>query len=199
LTGKNVQGFGELTDNLGQEYLFTPSGHQVKDDLALEYYIPYNYRIDYQKPKKLTLTATTQPDHHEQIYDIIGKIEIDEWEENKPGPDLFGNGRQIDCLKKIIYESENNHDWNRFDKLLDLIPGEPEDGPEAGKNAFFREQQRLNKLMWMNEADKAFPLAKRLFGIIKDDLVSVKTDPNNTSFDTLHLIETYIKLGLLQN
>jgi len=188
--GRTVTGFGELTDDLGQEYLFTPLGHRVKGDLALEYYIPYTYRIDYQKPKQLILTATTQPDHHEQVYDVIGTVEFDQWVEDKPLPDLFGNGSRINCIKKVINECRYNHEWDRFDKLLALIPGEPEDSDDA----FFRDNQLLHKLMMMEKKEEAFPLAKRLFDIIKNDLEDMQKDYSQQAFRHQRLIGDYILL-----
>ncbi len=188
--GRTIEGFGELTDDLSQEYIFTPLGHRYKDDLALEYYIPYAYRIDYQKPKKLILTATTQPDHQQQVYDVIGTFKFDEWVESNPLPDPLIQGIKIDCLKEVIQEASYNHDWDRFDTLLSMIPGEPEESEDA----FYRDNQRLDKLMIMDKKEEAFPLARRLFSIIQNDLEDWEKDYSQEAFRRTKLIEDYILL-----
>ncbi|MBD3266873.1 hypothetical protein GF373_09405 [bacterium] len=188
--GRTIEGFGQLTDNWGQRYLFHPLGHRVKNDLAVEYYIPYTFRLDYKTPDTLILTATTQPDHSKHVDTIIGRLEIEEWVEDKPIPDFFGNAKQINFLKHVISEAKRYHDWDRFDRLLGLIEGEPEES----EMAFYRDYQLLEKRMAMGKTDEAYPLARRLIGIVEDKIKAVENFQTRLGFQYIDLVENYILL-----
>lgn len=162
--GHIFDGFGMLTDDLGQEYLHKPMGHRVQGDLCLEYFIPLDYRTAYEKPKQYTLSCWTQPDHPSRADEVIGSIEVTEWNEGAPVPALFSHAPgKVDALKAVIREWRYMEKWDRFDKLIALIPGEPETDPLA----LFREQQRLCKLTAMEKDDEAFALTSRLYPLIK--------------------------------
>lgn len=178
--GRYFYGFGKLTDDLGQEYLFVPQGHQVKDDLTLGYYIPYEYKIDFQKPTMLYLTCTTQPDHHQQEYTEIGTLEIEEWDEGKPLPALLNNRQSFDPLKTLINEAMYRHDWDHFDRLIEMLKDDEE-------NAFYRDWMMLKKHMSMQAYEKAYSLAKKLYLEIKDQW-------EFSNYGQRDLITIYIKL-----
>lgn len=163
--GRSFEGFGKISDNLGQEYIHRPMGHQVRDDLAVEYYVPLNYRLEFQKPTSYTLTCWTQPDvPYRQTTEIIGSVELTTWDEGAPVPNLFGNAPDADKIVQIaIKHLAERGRWDDFDKLLAMIPGEPENNSMA----LFREEQRLHKLVEMDKRDEVFGLAGRLYPIIK--------------------------------
>ena len=162
--GHTFDGFGRLTDSLGQDYLHRPVGHRVRGDLCFEYFIPFTYGTDYRRPESYTLTCWTQPDGWGQPFDIVGSVEVTEWQEGKPDPKPFrGLPDRRSLLTAIIKDHRSRGDWDRFDKLLVLIPGEP----EANEMALFREKQRLWKLQGMRKNDEAFDLMARLYPLIE--------------------------------
>ncbi len=164
--GHTFYGFGVLTDNLKQEYIFVPRGNRVHEDESLGLYIPLTYKTSYQSPQKLILTCTTQPDHYQQEYTIIGSIEVDTWQHDKPIPEWYEGYSPINPLQRVIREMRYRHNWDRFDQLLEKIEGKADENP----NAFFRDRMRLNKLMKFKKYDEALGLAERLFEIIQDRL-----------------------------
>lgn len=175
--GRHFYGFGMLTDDLGQEYMHNWLGHQLKNDLVIEYFVPLEFGAGFELPATYTLTCWAQPDHREQPDDVVGSVKVTEWEEGTPVPILWKDGVPPDArsaLRKVIVEWRVRADWDRFDALLETIPGEPEDDPMA----LFREKQRLYKGTAMRRAhpdagwdEQVNRLAARLYNIIKDDFL----------------------------
>jgi hypothetical protein len=162
--GRTFYGFGRLEDNLGQEYLHRFLGHQTVEDLGLEYFIPLNMGAGYRPPTSYTLTCWAQPDHCEQAQDVIGSVDLTEWDETATVPAIFRNmPTSQQALKEVVREWSHRQNWDRFDALLAQIPGEPEDDDLA----FFREYERLRKLELMNKDDEVFALAERLHPIVE--------------------------------
>ena len=165
--GYIFDGFGKLTDNLGRAYLYRSLGHRVKGDICLEYFIPLDYGLDIKDATGYTLTCWNKADYPTVNPVVeVGSISIDEWQEDTLVPDLFGNApSNSDFLQAVIHEWRYRHQWDRFDQLLAQIPGEP----ETDDRAFFREEQRLHKLVAMGRSEEVFQLSERLWKIVEKD------------------------------
>lgn len=165
--GQVFDGFGKLTDNLGQEYIHCPvgtTGGGGKNDLTLEYFIPLTYRLDYRKPTSYLLTCWSRPDHYSQPSDIVGSLPVSQWLDGSAIPAFFGKAPGPDeALRMIVEEVSQRADWDRFDRLLALIPGEP----ESSALALFREEQRLHKMVEMGRHEEILALAARLYPLAK--------------------------------
>ena len=161
--GVVFQGFGQLTDNVGQEYLHRFVSHQAGDDVGLEYFIPLDYADGYREPSLYVLTCCYQPDNPRDQADVIGTVALKEWKEEAPLPEPLGAGSQAqEALKAVIREWVYRENWDHVDRLLAAIPGEPEDDAMA----FYREETRLKKWSLMGRDDEVLALASNLHGIL---------------------------------
>jgi outer membrane lipoprotein-sorting protein len=178
--GRSIYGFGQLTDDLGQEYI---RRYLDEGNTTMEMFIPIEYRLGVKEPSEFTLTCTTQPRHYSRHYvDVdIGSLDVENWEQDQDIPDRFNKTSQ-DPLRIIIMEHKDRHNWDRFDQLLATIPGEPENDEDA----FFREQERLSKLKMMNKYDEALKLSTHLYAIIKDE--------KKFNWRHIEVIETHIQM-----
>ena len=170
--GRVFYGFGKLEDNLGQEYLHRWVRHQTREDVSLEYFVPLDYGTDFRMPSSYTLTCWTQPDHYTQPADVVGSVAVTNWQERTevPGP-WAGRDDRYGVLFFVIDEQQRRENWDRVDRLLDQIPGEPEESDAA----LFRERKRLRKWAALRDAhpdagwsERIDGLAARLYAIVRD-------------------------------
>lgn len=172
--GERHSGWGRLTDNLGQKYLFVWVGENMEEGkvVELEYYIPLNYRTGFKKPASYTLTCLDREEYSAvaQPVSVIGSGELHEhgeWSENLPIPKLYGKAvipGPDDFLHHLLPEICSLEDWKRFDQLTATIPGKAEENPTA----LFRDIMIVRKLERLEKHDEAAALRARLFPLVKD-------------------------------
>jgi hypothetical protein len=187
--GRRFDGWGKLTDNLGQEYLRMGVGQRLEGDLHEECYIPLNYRAGYQKPASYTLTCWDR-ERYERLYwqdrptTIVGSVEVKQWTDGAPVPKLFDDQPGLDTdgfTRTLLSHLASLEEWERFDALAATIPGAAEDHPLA----LYRDILLSRKLDLIRQREQAVTLRARLFPLVKDRV------KNGTS-DEWELIESHL-------
>lgn len=166
--GRTFDGWGKLTDDLGQSYLRVWVASRIEGDLQEEYYIPLNYQAGYRKPASYTLTCWDGMEGW-QIWPvhIVGSTEVKQWAENAPIPKVFDSQdvpKASDLVQRLLAHHVQLEDWERFDALAATIPGTPEESPQA----LFRDLLLTRKLEAIRQREQAAALRARLFPLIKD-------------------------------
>ncbi len=165
--GYVFNGFSRLADDLGTAYFHQFVGHQVSGDVSLDFFIPYSY--GYSVPQAATLELVCEVQHYEpdQPREIIGTIPLTEWKKDAYWPERFKKWRSLDYDPRLTlaYHLYLEKEWERLEKTLALIPGEPEQSGAALRREmirFYQVYQQTRGTSEWNQGEKAYVLGKRL-------------------------------------
>ena len=122
--GRTFYGFSRMEDDLGRRYLSVGGGHRLRDDTSYDAFVPVDYPFDQRKPGRITLYCQTQDYDPSVKPELIGTVDLTEWEQDAESPNLFGKGTRDATGFKIAltYRLEGEEHAERRAKLLETIP-----------------------------------------------------------------------------
>ena len=191
--GGEFYGFSKMEDNLGRTYINVGGGYNLDGERSRDIFVPIDFPFDERRPSRVTLTCDTRK-HNVSNPELIGTIDLTQWEIDTPCPQLSGPGITSDSGMKInlAYNFINRKDNDRLERILDSIPGEP----ESSNTAYNREKIRLKMLVRNNEYDEAVKLGERLMPLLENEYRRWKgSAPNPQIF--IDYIEALVYSGKL--
>ncbi|MBN2591818.1 MAG: hypothetical protein JXA96_18265 [Sedimentisphaerales bacterium] len=124
--GNPFHGFSRIEDDLGRIYISMRGAYRLGDDTSLDIFLPIDFPFDDKRPSKITLfrehdaydfPVNTKPE-------LIGTVDLTEWEENVPCPSSFGP-EYTDTLSweiSLANKLKNEEQTERLERLLQEIP-----------------------------------------------------------------------------
>jgi len=137
--GNVFHGFSRIEDDLGRTYFGVGGGHRLEGDVSFDVFVPIDYPFDGRKPTKITLFCEVEDYNPSTEPELIGTIDLTEWERNAPCPDLFGPN-YADTLRlkiSLAYKLFASEHAERLDRLARTIP-EWTEQPDSKSLLFFR-------------------------------------------------------------
>jgi tetratricopeptide (TPR) repeat protein len=156
-------GFEKLEDDLAREYRST-GAWGAADDRSLHIFLPSDYPFDNRTPQRLILTCQTKEYDPRVAPQVIGTVELTDWQRNKKWPEALMSHDFYPLVLAARYFLERE-DYDSFEKAMALIPGDPESDPQALE----REQLRLRMLLKKQDFDAAVKLGGRLMPLLEHE------------------------------
>ena len=137
--GNVFDGFSRIEDDLGRTYFSIGGGHRTRDDTSYDIFVPIDFPFDDRTPSKITLFCEVKDYNPNTEPELVGTVDLTEWEQNAPFPDFFGTSYSNMLNLKIwlaykLFGSENAEKLNR---LVQTIP-EWTEQPRNKSLLFFR-------------------------------------------------------------
>jgi len=163
-TGRIFDGFGQLEDDLGREYLRCYAMHTVRGDRSLDIFVPVDYPFDQRVPSKLTLTCRVEELDPRKQSEVIGTVELDELRKGAPWPaDLDPRGgAEVLPYSSVAERLIGRKDWEQLERLIDTVPGRPEESSLA----YSRELWRMSMHCKREEFEKASAVGEALMPVM---------------------------------
>ncbi|MCK4294463.1 MAG: hypothetical protein KAY65_14790 [Planctomycetes bacterium] len=122
--GNSFYGFSRLEDDLARTYISVGGGHRLRGDTSLNVFVPVDFPFDKRRPSRFKLFCETKEYNPNVKPELIGVVELTEWEQNAICPNLFGEGTQDPLGFKIAlaYQLAGKEHAERRAKLLETIP-----------------------------------------------------------------------------
>jgi len=122
--GNVFYGFSRIEDDLGRTYFSVGGGHRLKGDVSYDIFVPIDFPFDDRKPTRITLFCEVEDYNPNTKSELIGTVELTEWEQNAPFPDPFGsNYADILRLKiSLAYKLFGSEHAERLNRLVRTIP-----------------------------------------------------------------------------
>jgi len=122
--GRNFYGFTRIRDDLGREYETVRNAHRTATDQSREVFVPKDYPFDRRVPGKITLICEADDYRPDTNDELIGTVNLTEWKQNTPCPDIFGPDYADTLSLKISLAHKLIRDENadRRNRLLQTIP-----------------------------------------------------------------------------
>jgi hypothetical protein len=123
--GNIFYGFSQMKDDLNRIYFSVGGSWRLADDTSLDIFLPIDFPFDERRPSRVTLTCDTRK-YNVSNPELIGTIDLTQWEIDTPCPQLSGLGTTSDSGMKInlAYNFINLKDNDRLERILDSIPGD---------------------------------------------------------------------------
>jgi len=168
--GRTFFGFETLEDDLRRDYRHAWSSHRVAGDRSLQIFMPSEYPFDQRIPERLTLTCQTEVyDRQREAPEIVGTVKLTDWQQGRKWPAEFMSGDFFPLVQAASHFLRQE-DYESFDKVIAMLPGDPENDPEA----LDREQLRLSMLVKRQDHEAAVALGQRLMPLLEREYVSWK-------------------------
>jgi tetratricopeptide (TPR) repeat protein len=137
--GNPFDGFSRIEDDLGRTYFSIGGGHRTKDDTSYDIFVPIDFPFDDRTPSKITLFCEVEDYNPNTEPELVGTVDLTEWEQNAPFPDLFGTSYRDMLNLKIwlAYKLFGSENAERLNRLVQTIPDWSEQ-PENKSLLFFR-------------------------------------------------------------
>jgi len=164
-TGHHFYGFEKIQDDLGREYRRVYSSHRTSTDQSMQVFVPMNYPFDEQIPEKLTLVCQIDDYHPSIKQEIIGTVELTQWQHKKTWPEGTITDNEQSFRNQMAWRHCNGERYEKAERIMDTIEGEPEDNPAALE----RERIRLRMLLKQQKTDEALALSQRLTPLLLKD------------------------------
>jgi len=174
-------GFEKLEDDLGRDYRHAWSS--LRDDRSLQIFLPSDYPFDNRTPQRLILTCQTKEYDPRIGAEVIGRVELTDWQRNKKWPEALMSHDFYPLVRAARYFLERE-DYDRFEKVMASIPGDPESDPQA----LDREQLRLRMLSKKQDFDAAVVLGERLMPLLEHEYVRWKGDASSPELFNDYLV-----------
>ncbi len=161
--GFEINCLSSIEDDLGRTYINYGRGFSFGGEKSLNIFLPLDFPFDERRPTRVTLTCDTR-EYHFNNPELIGTVDLTEWEPNTPCPQLSQPGITSDSDLKIGL-AWNLTDPKYIDKLkriIESIPGEPENNSDA----FNRERLRLEMLVNNKQFEEAADLGEHLMPLL---------------------------------
>jgi len=125
--GNVFHGFSYIKDNLGRIYFSIGQGYRHKYDTSFDIFVPIDFPFDDRKPSQITLFCEVEPygNYNPNMKsELIGTVDLTEWEQNAPYPDFFGPDYADPLSLKIwlAYKLFGSEHAERLDRLVKTIP-----------------------------------------------------------------------------
>jgi len=122
--GNVFDGFSRIEDDLGRTYFSIGGGHRTKDDMSYDIFVPIDFPFDDRKPSKITLFCEVEDYNPNTEPELIGTVDLTEWEQNAPYPDTFGTNYADPLNLKIslAYKLFGPEHAERLDRMVRTIP-----------------------------------------------------------------------------
>jgi len=122
--GRTFYGFSRIEDDLGRNYVSVAKGHRLRGDTSYDAFVPIDYPFDTRRPARVTLYCETQDYDPSVKGELIGTVDLTEWEQDAKCPDIFGEGAQetTDFKISLAYRIGGEEHKERRAKLLETIP-----------------------------------------------------------------------------
>jgi len=122
--GNVFEGFSRIEDDLGRTYFSVGGGHRLRDDTSLDIFVPVDYPFDDRIPSKITLFCETENYDPRTEPEVIGTIDLTEWQNDTPCPNLFDSGNTDPLRLKIslAYKLFGKENAEKLERLVQTIP-----------------------------------------------------------------------------
>lgn len=170
--GWTLNGFSKIEDNIGRTYSRISNDYDYNSDTSLSVFVPVDFPFDERIPSRVTLICDTEYHYVDKKPEIIGKIDLTEWEISTFCPQLNGSGAKSNSELKIYlaWSLTNSDNKERLERLIDSMPGEPEDN----NFAYDRERIRLRMLLRNKEFDKVIEMGEKLMPLFEKEYIRWK-------------------------
>ncbi|HQO36633.1 MAG TPA: hypothetical protein PLG59_18360, partial [bacterium] len=173
--GNVFYGFEELKDDLGRDYIRRQGTHRTLEDQSIDLFIPVDYGNITGSPTRLTFVCKVEKYRRNDPEEVVGSVEIENWKKRSPWPqDLLGNDTWNPLITLADYFKRKKN-WTRLEEILNLIPGNPADDP----NALIREQIRLDALFSQSKYENVIHATEILLPTMQD---KIYVNQNRSSF-----------------
>lgn len=164
-TGRSFYGFSRLKDDLGREYISAYSSHRTATDVSTQVFVPADYPFDKRVPGRLSLLCGVDDYNPHKEPELIGTVELTEWKQNQMWPAGAARDDEASLRTTLAWQMLNRKDYERLQRIMDTIKGEPEENPQALE----REGVRLSMLVAQNKFDEATTVGRRLMPLLERD------------------------------
>jgi hypothetical protein len=162
--GRMFFGFGKFQDDLDRRYVRVYASHETAADRSIEVYVPLDYPFDANVPGKLLLTCEVEDYNPQTKPQVIGTLEFTQWQQGQTWPTGTVKGDDEQSFRmRMAWHHCYEKDYDKAERILATIPGEPEDNPAALE----RERIRLRMLLQEDKLDTAVALGERLLPILE--------------------------------
>ena len=122
--GNPFHGFSRIEDDLGRTYFSIGGGYRHTNDTSFNVFLPIDFPFDDRKPAIITLFCEVEDYNPNTKSELIGTVELTEWQQNASYPDIFGTEYTDPLNLKIwlahkLFSSEHAE---RLDRLVKTIP-----------------------------------------------------------------------------
>jgi len=122
--GNPFEGFSRIEDDLGRTYFSVGRGYRSTNDISFNVFVPIDFPFDDRKPAIITLFCEVEDYNPNTKSELIGTVELTEWQQNASYPDIFGPEYTDPLNLKIwlahkLFGSEHA---GRVDRLAKTIP-----------------------------------------------------------------------------
>jgi tetratricopeptide (TPR) repeat protein len=122
--GNVFYGFSRVEDDLGRTYFSISGGHRSEDDTSFNIFVPIDFPFDDRKPTQITLFCEVEDYNPNTKPELVGTVDVTEWEQNAPCPDILGQGyaETLNLKIRLAYELFGSEHAERLDRLVKTIP-----------------------------------------------------------------------------
>lgn len=141
-SGSVFYGFARIGDDLGRTYIKAVRGYHGNDNKSLDVFVPIDYPFDQRRPQRITLVCSPRQTLVGNMPDeIIGTVELTQWEPNAPCPKLY-EGLDADALRLKMTLARHlvaREHAERLTHLLETIPNWSTEPTNTGVLLFWQE------------------------------------------------------------
>ena len=122
--GNVFHGFSRIEDDLGRTYFSVGGGYRSSNDLSFNIFVPIDFPFDDRKPSKITLFCEVEDYNPNTKPELVGTVDVTEWEQNAPCPDILGQGyaETLNLKIRLAHELFGSEHAERLDRLVKTIP-----------------------------------------------------------------------------
>ena len=123
--GNVFDGFSRFEDDLGRTYFRIGGGHRLEDDTSYDIFVPIDFPFDDRKPSRITVFCEVEDYNPNTKPELVGSVDLTEWEQNAPCPDLFSpyytdvlNQKRLPPYMRLDLRVSREFKLNRGDLLV---------------------------------------------------------------------------------
>lgn len=162
--GRMFYGFSAVTDDLGRTYQWAVNTHRTMDDVSTQIYLPEDFPFDARVPGKLILTCAADRLHPREPQEVIGTVELTDWQQGALWPADRADETPTDLLLKAAYRYVGQKQFEKAEAIAERIQALPEVAAYAHslnklelrkriKQERFAEAAELAEQMWPEEME----------------------------------------------
>ncbi|MBN1973253.1 MAG: hypothetical protein JW787_06415 [Sedimentisphaerales bacterium] len=166
--GNPFFGFSKVTDNLNRKYKSTGGVHITLSDISVEIFVPDEYPFDERLPDEITLECKVENWPPDEPEEIVGTLDITEWEPNSIWPQDKFNEKETDIILSKAWEYARAKKYDECLKAIDLVRK-----LESGTK-YDHQIDRINLAMLINQGKfgQADELAEKLLPKEKEKFIT---------------------------
>ena len=165
--GNPFFGFSNVTDNLNRKYTSMAGIHNTLSDVSVNIFVPDKYPFDDRVPSKITLHCKVENWHRDEPEELIGTLDITDWEPNSIWPQDKLKESETDIMLSKAWEYARGKKYDECLKVIDLVR-------ELEQSTKYDHQiDRINLVMLIEQQkfDEADELAEKLLPDEKEKFV----------------------------